>query len=47
MATSKRFIVKNGVDNNSNTIVNVADPVNAQDASTKNFSSNIDMDKLR
>ena len=38
--TSKRFIVKNGLDNNSQTIINVSDPVNAQDAATKNFSSN-------
>lgn len=37
---SKRFIVKNGLDNNSQTITNVADPVNSQDAATKNFSSN-------
>lgn len=37
MATQKRFIVKNGLDNNSTTIINVADPVNAQDAVTKNY----------
>jgi hypothetical protein len=40
MATQKRFIAKNGVDNNSQTLTNVADPVNAQDVSTKAFSSN-------
>lgn len=40
MSTAKRFLVKNGLDNNSATIVNVADPVGAQDAATKNFSSN-------
>lgn len=40
MSTSKRFIAKNGVDNNNNTIQNVSDPVNAQDAATKNFSVN-------
>lgn len=40
MSTAKRFLVKNGLDNNSVTITNVADPVGAQDAATKNFSSN-------
>ncbi len=39
MATQKRFLAKNGVDNNSQTLVNVADPVNAQDAVTKNFGA--------
>lgn len=33
----KPFIAKNGLDNNSNTIQNVADPVNAQDAATKAY----------
>jgi hypothetical protein len=42
MATQTRFVAKNGLDNNSKTITSVADPVNAQDASTKNFSSNAD-----
>jgi len=37
MAT-KRFIAKNGLDNNSLTITNVADPTNAQDASTKAYT---------
>jgi hypothetical protein len=36
----KRFIAANGLDANSKTIANVTDPVLAQDASTKNFSSN-------
>jgi phage-related tail fiber protein len=40
MATQKRFVARNGLDSNSQTITSVADPVNAQDASTKNFSSN-------
>ena len=40
MSTNKRFLAKNGLDNNNNTIANVADPVNAQDVATKAFSSN-------
>ena len=40
MATQKRFIVKNGLDNNSLTITNLADPVNITDAVTKSFSTN-------
>lgn len=36
----KRFIGANGLDGNNKTITNVTDPVNAQDASTKNYSSN-------
>ena len=36
----KRFIGANGLDGNNKTITNVTDPVNAQDVSTKNFSSN-------
>lgn len=40
MSTSKRFLAKNGLDNNNNTITNTADPVNAQDVATKAFSSN-------
>lgn len=36
----KRFIAANGLDANSKTIINVTDPVNAQDAVTKNFSTN-------
>lgn len=39
MAIQKRFIAKNGLDNNQQTITGVADPVNASDAATKNFSS--------
>ena len=40
MADQKRFVVKNGLDNNNQTITSVADPVNPQDASNKAFSSN-------
>ena len=40
MATQKRFQAKNGLDNNTKTITGVANPVNAQDAATKDFSSN-------
>ena len=40
MATVEKFIAKNGLNNNNNTISNVLDPVNAQDAATKNFSIN-------
>lgn len=40
LAVLKRFLAKNGVDNNSNTLVNVADPVNAQDAATKAYATN-------
>jgi hypothetical protein len=37
MATQKRFIAKNGLDNNGLSITNVADPTNAQDVATKAF----------
>lgn len=37
MATQKRFVAKNGLDNNSNSIINVADPTNAQDVATKSY----------
>ena len=40
MSNSARFKVKNGLDNGVNTIINVADPVNAQDAMTKNYGTN-------
>lgn len=33
----KRFIAKNGLDNNSQTITNVANPVNAQDVATRAY----------
>ena len=38
--TTSRFTAKNGLDNSNQTITAVADPVNATDASTKQFSSN-------
>lgn len=38
--TNKRFVAKNGLDNNSNTLANVSDPVNLQDAATKNWVIN-------
>jgi len=37
MANDKRFITKNGLDVNSNTIINVATPSNSSDAATKNY----------
>lgn len=40
MSVTKKFVVKYGLDNNSNPITNIADPTNAQDAATKNFSTN-------
>lgn len=40
MSTQKRFLAKYGLDGNGLAISNVADPVDAQDAATKNFSSN-------
>ena len=36
-ALVKRYVAKNGLDNNSQTIINVTDPVNATDAATKNY----------
>ena len=38
MATQKRFIAKNGLDNNSQTITNLATPVNTTDAATKAYT---------
>lgn len=40
--SQKRFISKNGLDNNNQTIINVADPVNNTDAATKNVTDSID-----
>lgn len=40
MSTKKRFLAQSGFDANSLSIINVADPTNAQDAATKNFASN-------
>lgn len=40
MSNLKRFISKSGLDANSLTITNVADPIGAQDAATKHFSTN-------
>ena len=37
MSTKARLKAQYGIDNASNTITNVADPVNAQDVATKNF----------
>lgn len=36
-AVNRRFLIKNGLDNNAQTIQNVADPVNAQDAATRAY----------
>lgn len=41
--SQKRFIAKNGLDNNNQTITNVANPQNAQDAATKSITDNIDL----
>ncbi len=38
MATQKRFLARNGLDNNLQPIVNVANPVNASDAATKEYA---------
>lgn len=38
MSILKRFLAHVGLDNNNQTLVNVADPVNAQDAATKNYA---------
>ena len=36
-AVNRRFLIKNGLDNNSQTIQNVASPVNATDAATRAY----------
>jgi hypothetical protein len=38
LGTAKRFHAKNGVDNNSQTIINVATPVNNTDAANKSYA---------
>lgn len=38
--TTKRFIAKNGVDNNNQTLENVANPVLGTDAVNKNTADN-------
>lgn len=40
MGSQKRFLARNGLDNNSQTIVNVGGPVNATDAVNKEYSDN-------
>lgn len=40
MATLQRFLARYGLDSNNISITNVADPVGAQDAATRNFASN-------
>jgi hypothetical protein len=41
MSNTKRLAVRKGVDNNNNTIINVTNPVNAQDAATKLYTDNL------
>jgi hypothetical protein len=41
MSNKKRLAVRNGVDNNNNTIINVTDPVNNQDAATKLYTDTL------
>jgi hypothetical protein len=41
--STKKFIAKNGLDNNNQTITNVADPVNASDVATKNITDIIEI----
>ena len=39
--STKRFIAKNGLDNNNQTITNVADPVNPGDVATKSVTDSV------
>ena len=41
MATNNRFLVKNGLDSNNKTLINLSDPVNPTDAVTKQWASNV------
>ena len=40
MSVNKKFVAKNGLDNNSTTIINVTNPTNAQDGTTKGHFNN-------
>ena len=37
MANRQRYVIKNGIDNGKNTIINVSDPTNLSDVATKNY----------
>ena len=44
--STKKFVARHGIDTNQNTISNVADPVNQQDAATKKITDNISNDVI-